>query len=82
MPEKDRFPLRYGRGHSKVAIYNRTTAVNRPVLLDARYTLKANYCQPSKFSHPYKAKKLPKDATKKSFRRNAVLCDRSSHPTD
>ena len=27
MPEKDRFPIRYGRGHSKVTIYNRTTAL-------------------------------------------------------
>ena len=31
---------------------------------------------------PKNTKKLPKDATEKSFRRNAVLCDRSSHPTD
>ncbi len=31
---------------------------------------------------PKNAKKLPKDATKKSFRRNAVLRDRSSHPTE
>ena len=36
MPEKDRFPIRYGRGHSKVTIYNRTTALNRPALLEAR----------------------------------------------
>ncbi len=27
MPEKDRFPIRYGRGHNKVTIYNRTTAL-------------------------------------------------------
>ena len=36
MPEKDRFPIRYGRGHSRVTIYNRTTALNRLAHSEAR----------------------------------------------
>ena len=75
-------PLRKLAGHGEASPYERGPAIR--VLGLTLFLSVINLPTRSQLSKKcfQKAEKLPKDATKKSFERSAVLYDRRCHPTD